>query len=43
VKKIHREFDDISFKSGEFIKEFALRISGLANQLISLGDDLLDN
>jgi hypothetical protein len=42
VEKVHREFDDITFKPGECVEEFALRISGLVNQLISLGDDLPD-
>jgi hypothetical protein len=42
AEKLHHEFDDISFKSGEYVKEFALCISGLANQLRSLGDYLPD-
>jgi hypothetical protein len=42
VERLHREFDDISFNRRECIKEFALRISGLANQLRSLGDEVLD-
>jgi hypothetical protein len=42
AKRLRREFDDISFNSGECIEEFALRISGLANQLRSLDDDVPD-
>jgi hypothetical protein len=42
AEKVRREFDDIAFKPGECVEEFALRISGLANQLRSLGDDLPD-
>jgi hypothetical protein len=42
AEKVHREFNDIAFKPGECVEEFALRISALANQLRSLGDDLPD-
>jgi hypothetical protein len=42
AEKLRCEFDDISFKSGECIEEFALHISGLANQLRSLGDNVPD-
>jgi hypothetical protein len=42
VERLCWEFDDISFNRRECIKEFALRISGLANQLRSLGDEVPD-
>jgi hypothetical protein len=42
AEKLRCEFDDISFKSGECIEEFDLHISGLANQLRSLGDNVPD-
>jgi hypothetical protein len=42
AKKLRREFDDIVFKSGECVEEFAMRISSLANQLRSLGDEVPD-
>jgi uncharacterized membrane protein YgcG len=42
AEKLRREFDDIGFKSGECVEEFAMRISSLANQLRSLGDEVPD-
>jgi hypothetical protein len=42
AEKLHREFDDISFKSSECAEEFAMWISSLANQLRSLSDEILD-
>jgi hypothetical protein len=42
AEKLRREFDDIVFKSGECVEEFAMRISSLANQLRSLGDEVPD-
>jgi hypothetical protein len=42
AEKVHREFDNITFKPTECVEEFALRIFGLANQLRSLGNDLPD-
>jgi uncharacterized membrane protein YgcG len=42
AEKLRREFNDISFKSGECVEEFAMRISSLANQLRSLGDEIPD-
>jgi hypothetical protein len=42
VKKLHREFDYIAFKSSECVEEFAMRVSSLANQLRSLGDEVPD-
>jgi hypothetical protein len=42
AEKLRCEFDDISFKSGECVEEFAQRISGLANHLRSLGIDFSD-
>jgi uncharacterized membrane protein YgcG len=42
VERLHQEFDGISFKSGECVEEFAMHISSLANQLRSLGDEILD-
>jgi hypothetical protein len=42
AEKLHREFDDITFKSGECVEEFAMRISTLANQLRSLEDEIPD-
>jgi hypothetical protein len=35
VEKLCREFNDISFKSGEFVEEFTMCISSLVNQLRS--------
>jgi hypothetical protein len=40
TEKLCWEFDGISFYTGECVEEFALHISGLANQLRSLGDDI---
>jgi uncharacterized membrane protein YgcG len=42
AEKLQWEFDDIAFKSGECVEEFAMQISSLANQLRSLGDEILD-
>jgi hypothetical protein len=40
TEKLQWEFDDITFKSGECVEVFAMRI--FANQLKSLGDENLD-
>jgi hypothetical protein len=42
TERLRQEFDDISFKSGECVEEFAMRISSLANQLRSLSDEIPD-
>jgi hypothetical protein len=42
VDKLCPEFNDISFKSSEFVEEFAMRISSLVNQLRSLGSEIWD-
>jgi hypothetical protein len=39
AERLRLEFADILFKSSECVEEFALRISGLATQLRSQGDD----
>jgi hypothetical protein len=42
TKKLHQDFDDISFKSGECVDEFSMHISSSANQLGSLRDEIPD-
>jgi hypothetical protein len=42
AKKLRHEFDGIIFKSGECVVEFAMHMSSLANQLRSLGDEVLN-
>jgi hypothetical protein len=42
MERLRHVFDDISFKSGEWVDEFAMHISSLANQLRSLGDGIPD-
>lgn len=36
------EFDGMAFKDGESIDDFAVRISGVVQQLRTLGDDFTD-
>jgi hypothetical protein len=33
TERLHQDFDNISFKSGESVEEFAMRISSLPYQL----------
>uniref|UniRef100_A0A8R7TXP5 Retrovirus-related Pol polyprotein from transposon TNT 1-94 n=1 Tax=Triticum urartu TaxID=4572 RepID=A0A8R7TXP5_TRIUA len=40
AQSLRREFDDIRFKDGETVDEFALRLTGMMNNLALLGDDL---
>jgi hypothetical protein len=42
AERLHWVLDDISFKSGECVEEFAMHISSLVNQLRSLGDEILN-
>jgi hypothetical protein len=42
AERLHWVLDDISFKSGECVEEFAMHISSLVNQLRSLGDENLN-
>jgi hypothetical protein len=42
AERLHQDFDDISFKSGVPIEEFAIHISSLLNQLRSLNDEIPD-
>jgi hypothetical protein len=37
---LRKEFDSLSFKDGESVDEFAVRIDGLVQQLRTLGDDI---
>ncbi|XP_073353387.1 uncharacterized protein [Aegilops tauschii subsp. strangulata] len=40
AQKLRKEFEAISFRDGETVDEFSMRISGLASSLRSLGDTL---
>jgi hypothetical protein len=40
--KLHRDFGDLQFKSGECVEDFSLRVSAIANKLRGLGDKILD-
>jgi hypothetical protein len=37
-QKLRKDFENLAFKSGESIEDFSLRISGIINELQSLGD-----
>jgi hypothetical protein len=37
-QKLQKDFENLAFKSGESIEDFSLRISGIINELQSLGD-----
>jgi uncharacterized membrane protein YgcG len=43
AKKLRREFADIEFKNGESVDEFSLRITALADNLRTLGDDVRES
>uniref|UniRef100_A0ACD5YKV7 Uncharacterized protein n=3 Tax=Avena sativa TaxID=4498 RepID=A0ACD5YKV7_AVESA len=38
-QKLRKNFKNLAFKAGESIEDFSLRISGIINELQSLGDD----
>jgi hypothetical protein len=38
-QKLHKDFENLSFKNGEGIEDFGLRISGILTELQSLGDN----
>ena len=40
AQSLRCEFDDLSFKDGETVDEFAIRLTGMMNNLALLGDDL---
>ncbi|XP_072148540.1 uncharacterized protein [Setaria viridis] len=43
TQKLRRDFNNIAFKDGEGIDDFSMRISGLADNLRLLGDDIDDS
>jgi hypothetical protein len=42
AERLHREFGDISFKLGESVEDFSLRLNSVASELRVLGDDISD-
>ncbi|WVZ83459.1 hypothetical protein U9M48_030605 [Paspalum notatum var. saurae] len=42
AQKLRRDFNNITFKDGESVDDFSLRISNLASNLRLLGDDIQD-
>lgn len=42
TQRLRAEFEDITFKDGECVDDFAMTIGGLATQLHSLGDTIDD-
>jgi hypothetical protein len=40
TERLHREFSDIAFKSGESIKDFSLHLSSVVSELWVLGDGI---
>ncbi|XBI61788.1 hypothetical protein VPH35_042532 [Triticum aestivum] len=42
AQKLQADFENIAFKEGELVDEFAMRISSLASQLRALGDTMDD-
>ncbi|VAH22381.1 unnamed protein product [Triticum turgidum subsp. durum] len=42
AQKLRADFENIAFKEGELVDEFAMRISSLASQLRALGDTMDD-
>ena len=42
AQQLHREFGNLSFKEGESVNEFGIRITTLATNLCSLGDNITD-
>lgn len=43
AQQLRREFADIEFKSGESVDEFSLKITALADNLRTLGDDVRES
>lgn len=42
AQKLRQDFAAITFKPGERVEEFSLRLTGLANELRVLGDPIID-
>lgn len=42
AQKLRKELEDISFKDGESVDAFAMRITGLVNNLCTLGDAIVE-
>jgi hypothetical protein len=42
AERLRREFGDISFKPGESVEDFSLRLNSVASELRVLGDDISD-
>jgi hypothetical protein len=42
VQLLRRDFAAIAWKEGESVEDFSIRITGLANNLCTLGDDISD-
>jgi hypothetical protein len=42
AERLWREFGDITFKAGETVEDFSLRLNTVASQLRVLGDDISD-
>ena len=42
AQQVRRDFGNITFKEGESVDEFGIRITNLANNLRSLGDNITD-
>jgi hypothetical protein len=42
AKRLHREFSDIAFKTGESVEDFSLLLSGVVSELCVLGDNVPD-
>jgi hypothetical protein len=40
AERLHREFSDITFRIGESVEDFLLRLSGVASELQVLGGDV---
>ena len=41
-QKLRKDFENITFKNGEGVEDFSLRLSGIVNELQSLGDDMTE-
>lgn len=42
AQKVRADFENIAFKEGELVEDFAMRISSVASQLRALGDTMDD-
>jgi hypothetical protein len=42
AERLRREFTDLSFKSGESVEDFSLRLNTVVSQLRALGDEVSD-